>query len=197
VGLEELLNTLKNNGQKQTDDIWQAAKKEAEILRAQVAKAISDITKVHADQLASACHKSMRSIFLETEIKTRRKKLFAYQALDLALRNAAVMQLPQLRKQNYKEVFANLVAELPERQWEKIVVNPADLELAVSFFAGDIIHPDSTISGGLLAITANGKIIVDNTFEKRLERKWIHILPPIIAELEKRYEKSGSAENTE
>jgi vacuolar-type H+-ATPase subunit E/Vma4 len=197
VGLEELLNTLKNNGQKQTDDIWQAAKKEAEILRAQVAEAISDITKVHADQLASACHKSMRSIFLETEIKTRRKKLFAYQALDLALRNAAVMQLPQLRKQNYKEVFANLVAELPERQWEKIVVNPADLELAVSFFAGDIIHPDSTISGGLLAITANGKIIVDNTFEKRLERKWIHILPPIIAELEKRYEKSGSAENTE
>ena len=197
MGLEELLNTLKNNGQKQTDDIWQAAKKEAEILRAQVAKAISDITKVHADQLASACHKSMRSIFLETEIKTRRKKLFAYQALDLALRNAAVMQLPQLRKQNYKEVFANLVAELPERQWEKIVVNPADLELAVSFFAGDIIHPDSTISGGLLAITANGKIIVDNTFEKRLERKWIHILPPIIAELEKRYEKSGSAENTE
>ena len=197
MGLEELLNTLKKNGQKQIDDIWQAAKTEAEVVRTQVAEAISDITKVHADQLASACHKSMRSIFLETEIKTRRKKLFAYQALDLALRNAAVMQLPQLRKQIYEEVFANLVAELPERQWEKIVVNPADLELAVSFFSGDIIHPDTTISGGLLAVTANGKIIVDNTFEKRLERKWLHILPPIIAELEKRYEKSGSAENTE
>ena len=196
MALEELLNTLKKNGQKQIDDIWQAAKTEAEVVRTQVAEAISDITKVHADQLASACHKSMRSIFLETEITTRGKKLFAYQALDQALRNAAVMQLPQLREQNYEKIFANLVAELPERQWEKIVVNPADLELAANFFAGDIIHPEAAISGGLVAVSANGRIIVDNTFEKRLERKWQQILPAIIAELEKRYENSGSAESS-
>lgn len=193
MGLEELLNTLKKNERQQIDDIWRAAESEAEVLRTQVAETISDITKNHASQLTSACQKSMRTIFSETEIKTREKKLFAYQALDEALKNAAVTQLPLLRQQNYETAFASLVAELPAREWEKIVVNPADLELAAKFFAADIIHADATISGGLLAETANGRIIVDNTLEKRLERKWPHILPDLIAEFEKQYEKPGSA----
>jgi vacuolar-type H+-ATPase subunit E/Vma4 len=112
------------------------------------------------------------------------------------LRNAAIKQLPALREKNYEKVFAKFVDELPEKEWEKIVVNPVDLELAAKFFAANIINLDSAISGGLVAVTTNGKIIVDNSFEKRLERKWFQILPSIIVKFEKRYEKSGSAENT-
>lgn len=194
MGLNELINSLKKNEQKQIDDIWQAAESEAEILRKQIADAIADITKIHADKLAAACQKSMRAIFSETEVKTRQKKLFAYQNLDQALRNAALKQLPSLRQQNYEKIFAMLVAELPERQWEKIVVNPDDLKMAENFFTANSLQPNSAISGGLLAETANGKIIVDNTFEKRLERKWPQILPQIIAELEKHFEESGTAE---
>ena len=197
MGLDELINTLKKNEQQQIDDIWQAVKNEAENLRTQIAEAIAAITKNHADQLASACQKSMRAIFSETEVKTREKKLFAYQALDQALRNAALKQLTALRKQNYEKIFATLVRELPERQWEKIIVNPADLELAANFFSVNSIQQDPAVSGGLVALTANNRIIVDNTFEKRLERKWLHILPQLIAEIEKRYETSWIAENTE
>lgn len=197
MGFDELINTLKKNEQQQIDDIWQAAKNEAESIRTQVAEAIAAITKNHADQLASACQKSMRAIFSETEVKTREKKLFAYQALDQALRNAALKQLTALRKQNYQKIFATLVRELPERQWEKIIVNPADVELAAKFFNANRIRQDPAVSGGLVALTANDRIIVDNTFKKRLERKWFHILPQLIAEIEKRYESSGIAENTE
>lgn len=194
MGLNELIDSLKKNGQKQIDDIWQAAESEAEILRKQIAEAIADITKIHADKLASACQKSMRAIFSETEVKTRQKKLFAYQNLDQALRNAALKQLPSLRHQKYEKIFAMLVAELPEREWEKIVVHPDDLQMAAKFFTANSLQPDSAISGGVLAETANGRIVVDNTFEKRLERKWPQILPQIIAELEKHFEKSGTAE---
>lgn len=197
MGLDELINTLKKNEQQQIDDIWQAAKNEAESIRTQVTEAIAAITKNHADQLASACQKSMRAIFSETEVKTREKKLFAYQALDQALRNAALKQLTALRKQNYENIFATLVRELPDRQWGKIIVNPADVELAAKFFNVNSIQQDPAVSGGLVALTANDRIIVDNTFEKRLERKWLHILPQLIAEIEKRYESSGIAENTE
>jgi vacuolar-type H+-ATPase subunit E/Vma4 len=196
LGLEELISSLRKNEQKQIEDIWQAAESEADNIRSQIAEAIADITKIHAAQLDSACQKSMRAIFSETESRTRKKKLFAYQAVEQALRNAALKQLPALRQQNYEKIFTDLVAELPDRQWEKIVVNPADLELAAKFFTAKSIHPDPAISGGLVAITANGKIIVDNTFEKRLERKWLYILPQMIAALEKRYEKSGTAEET-
>jgi len=197
LGLEELISTLKKNEQKQIDDIWQTVQSEADALRKQVADEIAATTKKHTDQLASACQRSMRSIYSDTEIKTREKKLISYQALDQALRNTAVKKLPSLRQGSYSKVFADLVAELPQRKWENIVVNPADLEMAAKYFSADIIYPDEAISGGLIATTAEGRIIVDNSFEKRLERKWFQIFPAIITELEKRYGKARSAENTE
>lgn len=196
MGLQELLNTLRKNEQKQIDALWQAAKSEAEKLRQQVDEATADITKKHSDQLASACKKSMRSIFSKTETNVRTKKLFAYHTLEHALLKAATKQLPALRKKNYENVFASLAAEIPDIKWEEIVVNPADSDLAAKFYRAKIIHTEPAISGGLIAIAAEGKIIVDNTFEKRLERQWHHILPAIIANLEQRYAKSGSAENT-
>lgn len=196
MGLEELLGSLKKNKQKQIDTIWHEVKSEAESLRKQVAEAIDDITRNHAEQFASACQESKRSIFSETEIKTRKKKLLAYQVLEQAMQNAAIKQLPALREKDYDVVFAQLVGELPQRTWEKIAVNPADLELAAVFFAADIIQPDPAISGGLVAITKGGTITVDNTFEKRLERKWLHMLPAIIAKIEKQYGESGPAENS-
>jgi V/A-type H+-transporting ATPase subunit E len=196
VGLEELLDSLEKNKQKQIDTIWQEAKNEAENLRKQVDEAIADITRNHAEQLRYACQKSMRAIFSETEITTRKKRLFAYQALEQILRNAAIKQLPALRGKNYDAVFAQLAGELPDRTWRKIFVNPADLSLAATFFTADVIQPDAAISGGLVAVTPGDRITVDNTFEKRLERKWPHILPTIIAKIEKQYGASGSAETS-
>jgi len=196
LGIEELISTLKKNEQKQIASIWQAAEKEAERLRGQVADAIAALTKEQADTLASACQKSMRAIFSATETQTREKKLLAYQVLDQALRDAAARQLPLLRQHDYENVFARLAAELPQRQWEKIVVNPADLDLAARFFSGGSIEADTAINGGLTAVTANGRIIVDNTFKKRLERKWLHVLPQITAALEKRYASARPAEKT-
>ncbi len=187
MGLQELLETLKKNEQKQIDDIWQATHQEAEMLRQQVKEAINEISQKQADQLAAACQKSRRSIISEAEIETRSKKLFAYQALEKTLRDAAVKQLPTLRHLHYDRVFALLVKELPEKQWDTVTVNPEDGERARTYFPQDCIRTDAAISGGLRAATADGRIIVDNTFEKRLERLWFRILPQLIAHIEKQY----------
>ena len=196
MGLEELINTLRKHEQKQIEEIWQAAKNEAESLRQRIADATADITRNHAEQLNSACQKSMRSIFSDASIKTREKKLSTYMSLAQALKDAALKELSCLRNHNYEAVFVRLVAELPARKWEKILVNPADLKLAAQFFSADIIETDQSISGGLIATTAENKIIVDNTFEKRLEKKWFHLLPAILVKIEKRYGESAIAKNT-
>jgi vacuolar-type H+-ATPase subunit E/Vma4 len=190
LGLEELINTLRKNEQKQIDDIWQQARAEADSIREQVAQAIAKITEEHADQLASACQKSVRGIVAEADIKARKKKLFAYQGLDEVLHATALKQLPKLRELNYENVFAQLVKELPDNQWERIIVNPSDVYLATEFFNKDIVQPDAAITGGLIALNAGGKIIVDNTFEKRLERKWSQILPELIKRIEDKYGES-------
>jgi vacuolar-type H+-ATPase subunit E/Vma4 len=196
LGLEELINTLKKNGQKQIEDIWQQARAEADSMRKQTADAIARITEEHAGQLASACQKSVRTIVAESEIKVRKKKLFAYQELAELLHATALRKLPRLRELNYENVFARLVKELPDGQWEKITVNPSDVSLALRFFNNNIVQADAAVIGGLIAVNAGGKIIVDNTLEKRLERKWSQILPELIKNIENKYGKHKPAENT-
>ena len=196
MGLEELINTLKKNGHKQIEDIWQQARAEADSMRQQTAETIARITKEHADQLAAACQKSVKSIVAEADIKARKKKLFAYQELEEILRAEALKQLSTLRELNYENVFAQLVEELPDGLWEKIMVNPSDVELATKFFNKDSVKPDPAITGGLIAVNADGKIVVDNTFEKRLERKWSQILPEIIKNIENEYGKFKPPEKT-
>ena len=190
MGLEELINTLRKNKQKQIDDIWQQARAEADSIRQQLAETITKITEEHADQLASACQKSVRGIVAEADIKARKKKLFAYHGLDEVLHATALKQLPKLRELNYENVFAQLVKELPDNQWERIIVNPSDVNLAAEFFNKDIVQPDAAITGGLIALNAGGKIIVNNTFEKRLERKWSQIIPELIKRIEEKYGES-------
>ncbi len=194
MGLEELINTLKKNEQKQIDDIWQQTRAEADSIRKQVAEAIAKITEEHADQLASACRKSVRVIVAEADMKARKKKLFAYQGLDELLHATAINQLPKLREHGYENVFAQLAKELPDSQWEKIIVNPSDVDLAAKFFDKNIVHPDTAIVGGLIAVNAGGRLVVDNTFEKRLERQWSHILPELIKRIEEKYGESESTE---
>lgn len=195
MGLDELLITLKKNEQQEIDNIWQTARNEAEKLRLQASEESARITKEHSDRLSDACRKSRRSIFSKNANRVREKKLFAYQALDRALLKAALKQLPALRECRYEKTFALLAAELPERQWEKVFVNPADIKLAAKYFPPVIIHADPAVSGGLAAVAAGGRIMVDNTFEKRLERKWFLLLPAIIAKLDARYEEPNATEN--
>ncbi len=195
MGLQELLETLKKNERKQIEEIWQAAQNEAESLRKQVNEEIAAISKKHEEQLAFACQKSRHSIFSDAEIETRSKKLFVYQALDQALHAAAVKQLGLLRDQQYAEIFETLVHELPDRQWEKVRVNPVDCDLAAGFFPKNIIQADAAVSGGLIVTAAEGRIIVDNTFEKRLKRLWFRILPLLIEHIETQYAETKPAAN--
>jgi len=196
LGLEKLISTLKKSEQKQIDDIWQQAKTEADSLRKEIAEAIVKITEEHSDQLASACQKSVRSIVAEADIKARKKKLFAYRDLAKALHETAIKQLPGLRERNYENVFVQLAKELPDCQWGKILVNPADVDLAAKFFNKNIVQSDSAISGGLIAVDAGDRIVVDNSLEKRLERKWLHLIPELIRKIEEKYGESESAEKT-
>ena len=194
MGLDELLHTLRTNEQKQIEDIWQQARAEAESVHKDVTDAVARITQEHKDQLTAACQKSVNAILAESEKKTREKKLSVYQDLNETLYQTAVKLLPELRLLDYENIFTELVNELPDMKWEKIIVNPSDIILSARFFVEDVIVTDDSVGGGLIAICAKGKIVVNNTFEKRLERKWAYLLPELIQDLKKRYDKFRPAD---
>jgi len=194
LGLDELLHTLRKNEQKQIEDIWQEARAEADSIRKHVTEAIAKITQEHKDQLTAACQKSVNTILAESEKKAREKKLLVYRDLNETLYQTAVKLLPELRRDDYENIFTELVNELPDIKWEKIIVNPADITFAARFFSEDVVLADDSFTGGLTAISAEGKIVVKNTFEKRLERKWAYLLPELIQDLKKRYDKFRPAD---
>lgn len=195
MGLHELLKTLRDNERKQIDSIWQEAREQADSIRTQVAEAIAEITREHEETLASACRQSVKAILAESESAARKKKLLVYRSLEEVLRRTARDMLPELRRRvDYAEVFAQLAGELPELQWERIIVNPVDLDLAAGFFNREIVRTDASVSGGLLGICSEGRITIDNTLEKRLARRWDVMLPGLIKTIENKYVESRSAE---
>ena len=190
MGLEELIKTLRANQQSQIDEIWQAAKAEAASLRQQTSDAISGLTESHTDSLVCNCQKSIRTIISEAETKAKEIKLMALDSLSNLLLEAAVEQLITLRGDDYGMTFKKLVQELPEQNWETVIVNPTDVTTAKESFNNSTIQTDPAISGGMVVLSAEGKIVVNNSFGKRLERSWSSIFPAIARGLEKEYVKS-------
>jgi vacuolar-type H+-ATPase subunit E/Vma4 len=190
LGLEELIKTLRANQQSQIDEIWQAVKAEAASLCEQTSTAITGFTEDHTDSLVCSCQKSIRTIISEAETKAIEIKLMALDSLRKSLFEAAAKQLHNLRNDDYEMIFEKLVQELPEQNWETINVNPDDASMAGNFFNNCAIQTDPAISGGLVALSADGKIVVNNTFGKRLERSWSTLFPAIVRELETEYAES-------
>ena len=116
----------------------------------------------------------------------------ALDSLRNLLHEAAVKQLHNLRDDDCGVTFEKLAQELPEQNWETVLVNPTDISMAKNFFNNCTIQTDPAISGGMVAESMNGKIVVNNTFEKRLESSWPTFFPAIVRELETEYVESGN-----
>ncbi|GAB4432004.1 MAG: hypothetical protein OHK0040_01700 [bacterium] len=96
---------------------------------------------------------------------------------------AGLKSLSFLRCENYPALFANLVKEVVFAQWEEVRVNPKDIAIAKDFFKEAVIVPDNEIIGGFILTSEKGKIIINNTFEKRWERVFSSLLPEVLMEL--------------
>ena len=119
-------------------------------------------------------------ILAEAERQAALIKLEAEQALAGRLYTLAHGTLARLRDDHYAELFAALVAELLPCRWETVRVNPADSELAQASFPGAAIETDDGITGGMEVSAEGGRVRVDNTLDKRLERAWPELLPRLL-----------------
>jgi hypothetical protein len=74
--------------------------------------------------------------------------------------------------------FRLLAGELPARSWTRVVVNPADAELARASFPGCGITTDPAIVGGVIA--EGDGLRVTNTWTSRLTAAWPELLPEVL-----------------
>lgn len=132
-----------------------------------------------------------RGLMTEAEEKAWLRQSEAERQLADRLYELAKKELPLLREQCGNRLLETCSKELPQAKWQKLRVHESEVNLARTLFPEAEIKGDDTISGGLVAESADGRIMVINTLEKRLERSWPRILPEFLRTLRK--EKANAA----
>lgn len=181
MGYEELIDALRREAKERIAAIWREAEIKAGHARSEAQARLDRLSGEHRRRLAAGGGDEVVAILADAENKARRMRLEALEQLSERLYCLARSSLPRLREPGAAEMFAALVRELPSNSWESVRVNPADVEIAGRFFSGAKITPDDSVSGGFEVLGGAGRICIDNTLEKRLERIWRELLPDLVS----------------
>jgi len=189
MGCKELIESLRRAADERIKLIWQETEGEAERVKEEASHKLDQLRENCSQTESLAAAAAQVAAVSEAKNRSRTRLLAAEKALSDRLYSAALSSLPRLRSGDYREAFGKMVRELPPLDWKMVRVNTDDAGLAKSIFPGADIIPDATISGGVDAATDGGKIRVINTFEKRLERSWVDMLPELLKKIYDSVEK--------
>lgn len=176
MGYKELIEDLLREGEEKVRAIRQEAEAGAGKIRKDALRRIEEMRAAYGKKQFSALKDEVDAVLSEAQGKARAIRLSAEEELSGRLRRLAAEALASLRDGRYEEVFGALVKELPPYGWEIVKVNPGDRDIAKRFFPDSEIVADNAIVGGLEVMTKDKKILVRNTFEKRLDMVWEEIL---------------------
>ncbi len=183
MGCKELIEALRREGDEKAQAIWQEAGAEAGKIRADANERINRMQEEYSLMQASTIKDQIEPILSDAKQKADAIRLAAEKDMSVHLYHLAVSILNNLRDEGYPDVFCPLVKELPFCKWEIVKVNPQDEKIAREYFPDSEIITDSSIAGGLEVQAKAGKIRISNTFEKRLERAWMEILPGLMRDI--------------
>lgn len=187
MGYEELIEAIKEEGERKLREIWATAETMAEIIRKEAESRATALRMEYEERLNVEVEKKRSLILKEAVREAYQIRLKAQEKLSERLFSTAVGLLSVLKRERYKEVFEALFNEIPHSRWVTVRVNPDDILIAESCFKGTDIIVDPSITGGFVVENSEGNIII-NTFEKRLERLWPEILPEILKTIREMYE---------
>ena len=193
MGRSALIESLRAKAAHDAEAARDAARREAEEHRKQLAAAL----EARREELAQAAETVARGDAAQSLAAARHeaRALRMSAVVDLAkrLRALAATELATLGREGGEALFTALADELPERDWQRIRVNPSQAKTARDRFPGAAIEPDESVSGGLEATAEDGRLHVDNTLEARLEAAWPDLAPGLVAEALAERESDGTS----
>jgi len=188
-----LIESLRSQAARDLEAIRAGARADAERYRAELAARL-EAERARLDQLTAA---EVRRVDADgtaaAERKARELRAVATVTLADRLLGLAGSELPQLRGTTPARLFEALARELPERDWQRVRVNPADVADAERRFPGASIEGAPAIAGGMELECDDGRIRVSNTLDTRLAIAWPDLLPELIAQVAARSHADGTA----
>jgi vacuolar-type H+-ATPase subunit E/Vma4 len=193
MGHKELIESLQQEGEDKIRQLWKDAETEAADMRAATSNKIESISKEYRNNALREEQNQAQDLFSEAAKSAGKIMLQAEQELSDRLFPLALSCLHTLKNERYPAVFDLLVKEIPDAKWKEVRVHPDDVQIAGKYFSETDITPDNEISGGMEAVGAERNVVINNTFEKRLERAWDDLLPLLINEIYKEAFDSGTS----
>jgi len=190
----ELIEALRKAADNKVRLIKQNAEQQAEALRSDAELKLKQLRQEYDAKLACIAADEYRLAAADALALARALRLAAEQKLAQRLRERAMQQLIRLRNTSDPAVFRKLARELPQHPWKIVRVHPDDRDSAQLLFPDAEIAADASISGGLDAASPDEAIRITNTFEKRLERAWQNLLPPMMRVIEREALHEAAAE---
>lgn len=168
--------------------VWSDAHAEADRCRDSAHHAVEERRAQRESQLREISAVATRIAVADAERQSRAIRAAARSAVAERLIVLSRLAVANLRDTTYAERFRSLVNELPRRQWLRVVVNPADAQVARAHFAGVEIATDATITGGFTA--ESPALRVTNTFEQRLATAWPDLQPAVVKDVIEQHQRA-------
>ena len=188
MGSKELIEALLKEADEKVAKIREDAEAKAEEIRDDLLRNSEGLRREHDKRVLAGEKELAERIIAEAEKKARAIRLSTSDALIKKLYESARGCLSALRDEGYEQSFRSLSGEIPREEWKKVRVNPDDMSLAREVFQDAEVVPDENIAGGMIVSTADERIEVNNTLEKRLERYWPAIVPSIVKDIYERFD---------
>lgn len=181
MGERELREALHRKTQEAVRQVWHAAEAAVAAQRAATAVQQAAARDATAEQLAATAAAVRRNVLAAAETAARRQRLAAEKALLERMYAIASHLLPALGGKQRPGLWPAFAAELPPADWQRIRVHPDDLAQARRLFPAAEVTADAALAGGLIAESADGRILADNSLAGRLERAWPDLTAPLLA----------------
>jgi vacuolar-type H+-ATPase subunit E/Vma4 len=178
-----LIESLRSRATEDAAALWSDARAQAEAFRLELAHALEQQRLQEAEAAAAQARKLQQDASVAA--RHRAREIRAQTALVLAdrLHRLAIAELPHLRDASGPALFEALVRELPQRDWQRVRVNPGDQDAARARFPAAEVVCDPAICGGLDVEADAGRVRVSNTLGTRLESAWPDLLPNLVNDL--------------
>lgn len=183
MGCRELIESLRTAGDERIRQARSEAETEADCIKADAEARIARAREANDRKHAAEAARHEAVLAAEANTEARRIRIRTERELAEKLLAAARSSLTSLRNVGYRDVFIELVRELPPVPWKTVRVNSEDVELGKELFPDVDVIADPSVTGGLIASSEGDRIRVVNTFEKRLERLWEEMLPDLVREV--------------
>lgn len=175
--MQTLFEHLRALGEEKVRVLWEQAEGEVQRHTAEAESALAEERKRCRLEGEHALQELGRRLMREAEEQAWLRQAKAETALAERLYDLARKELPWLREHCGDKLLPTLAKELPRGEWGLVRVSENEAAQARALFPTARIEGDLRLAGGLVAQSADGKISVVNTLEKRLERAWPRLLP--------------------